>query len=153
MVDAIRQRGGTAQHLLFEDEGHGVVKLQNRICAYTAIGDALERHLALMVEALFNATIKAVHRRLNTIFNEQFDCIRSPLNNLLHCNLICTIKLTQHIINLAATWGANSHSQARKFFRGELANYRLHAIMSTITTFPPYSSHPQIKVKIVIDNA
>ncbi|MCZ6676827.1 MAG: S9 family peptidase [Candidatus Poribacteria bacterium] len=45
MVEAIRQRGGVVEYILFEDEGHGVVKLPNRIRAYTAIGDFLEQHL------------------------------------------------------------------------------------------------------------
>jgi dipeptidyl aminopeptidase/acylaminoacyl peptidase len=31
--------------LRFEDEGHGIAKIPNRIKAYTAIGDFLERTL------------------------------------------------------------------------------------------------------------
>jgi len=45
IVRTVRQQGGTVDYLLFEDEGHGVAKLPNRIRAYEAIAAFLERHL------------------------------------------------------------------------------------------------------------
>lgn len=45
MVDAVRSRGGVVDYLRFEDEGHGIVKRQNRIQAYTAITDFFDQHL------------------------------------------------------------------------------------------------------------
>jgi dipeptidyl aminopeptidase/acylaminoacyl peptidase len=33
------------EYLLFDDEGHGLVKLPNRIKAYRAVADFLDRHL------------------------------------------------------------------------------------------------------------
>ncbi|MEN8151492.1 MAG: S9 family peptidase [Planctomycetota bacterium] len=46
IVTAIRERGGTAEYLLFPDEGHGVVKLPNRLKAYEAITEFLAAHMA-----------------------------------------------------------------------------------------------------------
>jgi len=46
IVSAIRERGGTAEYLLFPDEGHGIVKLPNRLKAYEAITRFLEEHTA-----------------------------------------------------------------------------------------------------------
>lgn len=45
MVESLRRRGSPVEYLLFDDEGHGVVKLPNRIRAYTAVADFLDRHL------------------------------------------------------------------------------------------------------------
>lgn len=45
MVAALRERSQPVDYLRFEDEGHGIVKLPNRIAAYTAIGDFLDRWL------------------------------------------------------------------------------------------------------------
>ena len=45
MVEAIQKRNGSVEYLRFEDEGHGIVKQHNRIRAYTAIADFLDRHL------------------------------------------------------------------------------------------------------------
>ena len=47
LVDSLRQRGRPVEYLRFEDEGHGLVKLENRLTAYPSITDFLERHLAL----------------------------------------------------------------------------------------------------------
>jgi dipeptidyl aminopeptidase/acylaminoacyl peptidase len=44
IVAAVRENGGRADYLLYEDEGHGVVKLTNRIHAYEAIVQFLEEH-------------------------------------------------------------------------------------------------------------
>ena len=45
MVEKLRARQVPVEYLLFPDEGHGVVKLPNRIKAYTAIADFLAKHL------------------------------------------------------------------------------------------------------------
>lgn len=45
MVASLRERGQPVEYLLFEDEGHGVVKIPNRIRAYPAIAAFLQRHL------------------------------------------------------------------------------------------------------------
>ena len=46
IVEGIRRRGGVVEYLRFEDEGHGLVRLPNRIAAYTRIGLFLDQHLA-----------------------------------------------------------------------------------------------------------
>lgn len=45
MVAQLRARNHPVEYLLFPDEGHGIVKIPNRIRAYTAIGEFLERYL------------------------------------------------------------------------------------------------------------
>ncbi|MCL6548582.1 MAG: S9 family peptidase, partial [Alicyclobacillus sp.] len=45
IVEALRRRNHPVEYLRFEDEGHGVVKLPNRIVAYGQIADFLDRHL------------------------------------------------------------------------------------------------------------
>jgi dipeptidyl aminopeptidase/acylaminoacyl peptidase len=45
IVEALRQRGREVTYLRFEDEGHGIVREDNRVTAYTAVADFLERHL------------------------------------------------------------------------------------------------------------
>ena len=45
MVEAIRAREGVVEYVRFEDEGHGIVKRHNRIHAYTAIADFLDRYV------------------------------------------------------------------------------------------------------------
>jgi len=45
IVEAIRTRNGVVEYLLFDDEGHGIAKLENRIKAYTAIADFLDEIL------------------------------------------------------------------------------------------------------------
>jgi dipeptidyl aminopeptidase/acylaminoacyl peptidase len=45
IVGAIRARGGVVEYLRYEDEGHGLVRLPNRIDAYTRVAGFLERHL------------------------------------------------------------------------------------------------------------
>ncbi|HTE17180.1 MAG TPA: prolyl oligopeptidase family serine peptidase, partial [Armatimonadota bacterium] len=47
MVEKLRARSHPVEYLLFPDEGHGIVKLPNRVKAYTAIGCFLDRHLAV----------------------------------------------------------------------------------------------------------
>src|SRR5918911_1692239 len=45
IVNTLRARGRPVEYLRFEDEGHGLVKLANRITGYTAIGEFLDRWL------------------------------------------------------------------------------------------------------------
>jgi dipeptidyl aminopeptidase/acylaminoacyl peptidase len=45
IVASIRERRGIVDYMLFDDEGHGIAKLQNRIKAYDAIASFLARHL------------------------------------------------------------------------------------------------------------
>jgi dipeptidyl aminopeptidase/acylaminoacyl peptidase len=45
IVEAIRKRNGIVEYLLFDDEGHGLAKLENRITAYTTIADFLDKYL------------------------------------------------------------------------------------------------------------
>jgi len=45
IVSTVRAQGGVVDYILFDDEGHGVAKLGNRITAYEAIAAFLERHL------------------------------------------------------------------------------------------------------------
>lgn len=45
MVESLRARSHPVEYLLYPDEGHGIVKLSNRIHAYTAVGEFLDRYL------------------------------------------------------------------------------------------------------------
>lgn len=45
MVEQLRARRHPVEYLLFEDEGHGITKIPNRIKAYTAVGEFLDRYL------------------------------------------------------------------------------------------------------------
>ncbi|MGH9866976.1 MAG: alpha/beta fold hydrolase [Candidatus Polarisedimenticolia bacterium] len=45
IVANLKGRGRPVDYLLFDDEGHGVAKLPNRIKAYGAIADFLDKHL------------------------------------------------------------------------------------------------------------
>jgi dipeptidyl aminopeptidase/acylaminoacyl peptidase len=45
IVQAIKERTGAVEYLLFLDEGHGIAKLPNRIRAYTAIAEFLDKYL------------------------------------------------------------------------------------------------------------
>jgi len=44
MVEQLRARGITVEYQVYADEGHGLVKLPNRLAAYSAIADFLARH-------------------------------------------------------------------------------------------------------------
>jgi len=46
IVDRVRKNGGTVEYLLYEDEGHGLAKLANRLDAYPRIASFLDKHLA-----------------------------------------------------------------------------------------------------------
>lgn len=45
IVKALRERNAPVEYTLFEDEGHGFVKLTNRLVVYPKIVDFLERHM------------------------------------------------------------------------------------------------------------
>lgn len=45
LVEALKARAIPVECLIFEDEGHGLVKLHNKMVAYPAIVDFLDRHL------------------------------------------------------------------------------------------------------------
>jgi dipeptidyl aminopeptidase/acylaminoacyl peptidase len=46
IVEKVRKNGGTVEYLLYEDEGHGLLKLKNRLDAYPRIAAFLDQHLA-----------------------------------------------------------------------------------------------------------
>jgi dipeptidyl aminopeptidase/acylaminoacyl peptidase len=52
MVDALRARGIPVTYILFDDEGHGIVKLKDRILAYEAIVQFLDKHIGASCERL-----------------------------------------------------------------------------------------------------
>ncbi|AHY45470.1 Dipeptidyl aminopeptidase/acylaminoacyl-peptidase [Rubrobacter radiotolerans] len=45
IVERVKANGGTVEYLLYEDEGHGLAKLKNRLDAYPKIAAFLDRHL------------------------------------------------------------------------------------------------------------
>jgi dipeptidyl aminopeptidase/acylaminoacyl peptidase len=45
IVDRVKQNGGKVEYLLYEDEGHGLAKLKNRLDAYPKIAAFLDEHL------------------------------------------------------------------------------------------------------------
>lgn len=45
VVDAIQKKGGVAEYVVFDDEGHGFTKKANEIRAYKAIFDFLDKYL------------------------------------------------------------------------------------------------------------
>ena len=45
IVDKVRENGGSVEYLLYEDEGHGLAKLKNRLDAYPRIAAFLDQHL------------------------------------------------------------------------------------------------------------
>jgi dipeptidyl aminopeptidase/acylaminoacyl peptidase len=45
IVERVRKSGGTVEYLLYEDEGHGLAKLKNRLDAYPKIAAFLDEHL------------------------------------------------------------------------------------------------------------
>ncbi len=46
IVDKVRENGGAVEYLLYEDEGHGLAKLKNRLDAYPRIAAFLDLYLA-----------------------------------------------------------------------------------------------------------
>jgi dipeptidyl aminopeptidase/acylaminoacyl peptidase len=47
VVAALQARGAEVQYLRYEDEGHGITRLRNRLDCYPQIAAFLERHLGL----------------------------------------------------------------------------------------------------------
>jgi dipeptidyl aminopeptidase/acylaminoacyl peptidase len=45
IVEKVRKNGGAVEYLLYEDEGHGLAKLKNRLDAYPKITAFLDEHL------------------------------------------------------------------------------------------------------------
>ena len=45
IVASLQARSRPVEYLFFEDEGHGLVKLDNRVVAYPRIAEFLEQHL------------------------------------------------------------------------------------------------------------
>jgi dipeptidyl aminopeptidase/acylaminoacyl peptidase len=45
MVDAIRKRGGAVEWKVYDDEGHGISKLKNRLALYPLVADFLDRNM------------------------------------------------------------------------------------------------------------
>jgi dipeptidyl aminopeptidase/acylaminoacyl peptidase len=45
IVERVQKNGGTVEYLLYEDEGHGLAKLKNRLDAYPRIAAFLDEHL------------------------------------------------------------------------------------------------------------
>lgn len=45
IVAAVKQNGGIVEYLRFDDEGHGLVKLANRLETYPAVAAFLDRHV------------------------------------------------------------------------------------------------------------
>lgn len=46
IVNALRARNVPVEFLAYSDEGHGLVKLANKLNAYPKVADFLDRHLA-----------------------------------------------------------------------------------------------------------
>ncbi len=45
LVDVLHRQGNTVEFLVFDDEGHGLVKLKNKLIAYPAIVAFLDKHI------------------------------------------------------------------------------------------------------------
>jgi len=45
IVERVKSNGGTVDYLLYEDEGHGLAKLKNRLDAYPKIVAFLDKHM------------------------------------------------------------------------------------------------------------
>ena len=45
IVEAVRGHGGVAELMVFDDEGHGLVRRPNRVRAYSVMADFLDQHL------------------------------------------------------------------------------------------------------------
>jgi dipeptidyl aminopeptidase/acylaminoacyl peptidase len=45
LVDELRGRGKDVDYIVFEDEGHDVLKLPNRVRCYEAITEFFSKHL------------------------------------------------------------------------------------------------------------
>jgi len=47
IVESVRSRGGEVQYLRYEDEGHGIVKLANKLDCYPQVAVFLKKHLGV----------------------------------------------------------------------------------------------------------
>ncbi len=45
VVESLRKRGVEVEYLVFEDEGHDVIKFKNKVTCYTRITDFFQKHL------------------------------------------------------------------------------------------------------------
>lgn len=45
MVDALKKRGAVVQYKLYDDEGHGISKLKNRLDLYPQVADFLDKYM------------------------------------------------------------------------------------------------------------
>lgn len=45
LVEALKKRNVTVEYKLFDDEGHGISKLKNRLVVYPLVADFLDKHL------------------------------------------------------------------------------------------------------------
>ncbi len=50
IVDALKEKGKDVVYLLYEDEGHGLLKQENRLHFYTEMEELLAKHLGGRVE-------------------------------------------------------------------------------------------------------
>jgi acetyl esterase/lipase len=51
IVESLQARGRPVEYMRFEDEGHGIIKLKNRLLSYPKISAFLEEHLGSPVSA------------------------------------------------------------------------------------------------------
>jgi dipeptidyl aminopeptidase/acylaminoacyl peptidase len=47
IVEALKKRGASVEYKLFDDEGHGISKLKNRLVVYPLVADFLDKHLKM----------------------------------------------------------------------------------------------------------
>jgi dipeptidyl aminopeptidase/acylaminoacyl peptidase len=47
IVERVKNNGGAVQYLLYDDEGHGLAKLKNRLNAYPKVAAFLDEHLRI----------------------------------------------------------------------------------------------------------
>ena len=45
IVESLRKRGAIVEYKLFDDEGHGISKLKNRLIVYPLVADFLDKHM------------------------------------------------------------------------------------------------------------
>jgi dipeptidyl aminopeptidase/acylaminoacyl peptidase len=44
-VAAIKKKGGIVEYKLYDDEGHGIAKLKNRLELYPLVADFLDKYM------------------------------------------------------------------------------------------------------------
>ena len=45
IVKAVKDKGGIVQYKLYDDEGHGIAKLKNRLDLYPQVADFLDKYM------------------------------------------------------------------------------------------------------------